>query len=475
MPSNGSAKARIMARRAGGRLGAAVEAAEKEVRRYPPPRPASGKPVSAAPAANTPADPRKIPLPPRACHGKPLSLIALRAASAKPHSTTFGGAESCNAIGGSKIPPPHIDVTDRHRHHHHREGVQRVSDELERHLVALADAGDRQVGRGADQRAVAAEAGAERQAPPQRLDVVGAAEGRRHVLDQRDHGGDERNVVDDRRQHRRGPQDGVAGGRELAAGRRHQLVGEQREQAADVDAVHHHEQADEEEDGDPLHVAEGLVDIVRGLLGVMRPVVEQHQNGGAEHGDGGRLQMQRPRQHEGDHDDGEHGERLLEQHPVLDRIRRIHRHHPRLGVVRRLEILAPEEMDDQRLHHHDDDDHRRQVIDEIVEGEADLRADQDVGRIADQGGGAADIGGEDFREQIRVGRDLQRAADGERHRHDQQHRGDVVEEGREHGGGDLQDEQDAGRDAPSPPSPTTPPDTGTCRSGARSTPGSSCR
>ena len=123
---------------------------------------------------------------------------------------------------------------------------------------------------------------------------------------------------------------------------------------------------------------------------------------------------------------------------------RLHLHHPRLGGGRGFQILAPEEVDDDRLHRHDDHDHRREVIDEIVEGQPDLRADQDVGRVADQRGGAADIGGEDFREQIRVGRHFQRLADRQRDRNDQQHRGDVVEEGRQHRGGDLQDEQDAG-------------------------------
>jgi hypothetical protein len=39
------------------------------------------------------------------------------------------------------------------------------------------------------------------------------------------------------------------------------------------------------------------------------------------------------------------------------------------------------------------------VDDEGVEVQADLRADQDVRRVADQGGGAADIGGEDLGEQ----------------------------------------------------------------------------
>src|SRR5664280_2867865 len=46
-----------------------------------------------------------------------------------------------------------------------------------------------------------------------------------------------------------------------------------------------------------------------------------------------------------------------------------------IAVVRRLEVLAPDEMDDHRLHHHHYDDHRREVIDELVEGEPGLRAD----------------------------------------------------------------------------------------------------
>ncbi len=44
-----------------------------------------------------------------------------------------------------------------------------------------------EVGRGADQGAVAAEAGAQRQGPPERHDRLIAAQGRRHRFDQRDH------------------------------------------------------------------------------------------------------------------------------------------------------------------------------------------------------------------------------------------------------------------------------------------------
>ena len=56
----------------------------------------------------------------------------------------------------SEVAPPHIDMADRYRHHHHREGIERVGDEAERHPVAIADAGHCQVGGGAYQGAVAA-------------------------------------------------------------------------------------------------------------------------------------------------------------------------------------------------------------------------------------------------------------------------------------------------------------------------------
>ena len=55
--------------------------------------------------------------------------------------------------------------------------------------------------------------------------------------------------------------------RHIATGGGDQFVGKQIEQAADINAVHHHEKADEEEDGDPFHVAKGLMNIVRCFLG----------------------------------------------------------------------------------------------------------------------------------------------------------------------------------------------------------------
>ena len=53
-------------------------------------------------------------------------------------------------------------MADRDRHNHHREGVECVGYEAEWDLIAIADAGHRQVGLSPNQRTVTAEAGAER-------------------------------------------------------------------------------------------------------------------------------------------------------------------------------------------------------------------------------------------------------------------------------------------------------------------------
>ena len=136
-----------------------------------------------------------------------------------------------------------------------------------------------------------------------------------------------------------------------------------------------------------------------------------------------------------------HHERLLEQQPIGDGFLLPHRHDARLALGRGAEAPAPDQVDHDQLHRQHDDDDRREVDDKGIEVEADLRTDQDVGWIADQGRGAADVGGEDFREQIGIGRHVELAGDGERDRHDQQHGGDVVEQRRDNRGGDLQQQQ----------------------------------
>src|SRR2546430_14137224 len=102
--------------------------------------------------------------------------------------------------------------------------LSRSSHEAKRDAVALGDPGDREIGGSTDQCAVAAQASAEREAPPQRLDIVETAIGGSHALDQRGHGGHERKVVDDRGEEGRRPQKSVTRARPDGAPRRPQLL-----------------------------------------------------------------------------------------------------------------------------------------------------------------------------------------------------------------------------------------------------------
>src|SRR5262249_54442084 len=85
------------------------------------------------------------------------------------------------------------------------------------------------------------------------------------------------------------------------------------------------------------------------------------------------------------------------------------------------------------------------MINKLIERQASLRTNQDIRRIADKGGGAADIRREDLCKQKWVGRYFQRTTNRQGHRNNQQNGGDIIEKGGHHRGGDLQDKKDTGR------------------------------
>jgi hypothetical protein len=96
-------------------------------------------------------------------------------------------------------------------------------------------------------------------------------------------------------------------------------------------------------------------------------------------------------------------------------------------------------------HNGEDDDHRGRVVgNEVEEGEPRLRADHDVGWVADQRGRAADVARHDLGDEVGHRIDFEQLAYHERHRADEQHRGDVVEEG----GQDGRDQDEGHHDPP---------------------------
>jgi hypothetical protein len=77
----------------------------------------------------------------------------------------------------------------------------------------------------------------------------------------------------------------------------------------------------------------------------------------------------------------------------------------------------------------EDDDHdRRHVDEEVVEREAGPTGDDDVGRITDQGGRTADVGGQDLSDDVGLSADVQSVADHDGHRHDEHDDRDVIQD-----------------------------------------------
>ena len=138
--------------------------------------------------------------------------------------------------------------------------------------------------------------------------------------------------------------------------------------------------------------------------------------------------------HEAHDDEGDHDDALAQEDRVLDLL-------PLVEVRERVFVrvvdveLSAEEQVEQREHHGEREQRRRGVVeDEVDEGVARRRADHDVGRVADEGRRAADVGGHDLGEEERQGVEVEQAADRDRHGTDEQDRRHVVEQGREHRG-----------------------------------------
>src|SRR5690606_17490811 len=188
----------------------------------------------------------------------------------------------------------------------------------------------------------------------------------------------------------------------------------------------HDEQAHEEHQRGPFDPAQDVVDVDTG---------HQDHRPGPEQGDDGRLDVHHRVQAEADDHQAEHDQAADQQAAVLDGPPLLQLHDLRdvLGVV--LEGPAEHQPAQREEDRHRDDDGRRHVQEEVVEAQPGPAADDDVERVADEGGGAADVGGEHLRDQVGLGRDPQPVAHHQADRRDEHDGGQAVEER----GGDRRD------------------------------------
>jgi hypothetical protein len=99
-------------------------------------------------------------------------------------------------------PEIHVYATHRYGKNHQWKRHQHEGHETDWLAGTIRETGHNQVGAGTDQASVAAETGAKRQRPPQRHQLFTTSHCLFHPFYQWDHGGDEGDIVNDRRCHR---------------------------------------------------------------------------------------------------------------------------------------------------------------------------------------------------------------------------------------------------------------------------------
>ncbi len=158
-----------------------------------------------------------------------------------------------------EIPEIDVKTSDTNTQQHHWKSHQHEGQKPDAVTRALGEAGNDKIGTCPDQGTVTAQASTQRQRPPQRHEVFGTTKSRRHGFNYRDHGCHERYVVDHCRGDCRNPQDGKGRYGKISVGIVDDKVRENTQYAGLLDSLDRDEQADEEENGYPLDVAEGLV------------------------------------------------------------------------------------------------------------------------------------------------------------------------------------------------------------------------
>jgi len=337
-----------------------------------------------------------------------------------------------------QIAKVHIDRRENDREDHQRESDLKVADEADAHTAFGCHSRHDEVRGRADEGAVAAETCAECERPPERLEVLDAH--RAHVLDERDHRCNERNVVEHRGDDGAHPEDEQRRRREVAARCLHCGLREPCDDADLDQPADSNEEPDEEEDRRPLDRVHRL------FHQMLAPACEEEQQEAARQCDERRLDVRKGMREKSEDREPQDEERALQQAVVRDRRLLIHLHELLLQRGRRDKAPAVGRGHDEEHDHHADDRDRRKILDERNKSQfLHGTADHDVRRIADERRRAADVRRDDLCQEIRHRIELQDLCDAECHRYHEEYGGHIVEERGEHRRDDAEIDEDAPR------------------------------
>mmetsp|Transcript_27974 Transcript_27974/g.54628 ORF Transcript_27974/g.54628 Transcript_27974/m.54628 type:complete len:895 (+) Transcript_27974:516-3200(+) len=326
------------------------------------------------------------------------------------------------------------------RQEHNREPDLEKVDERDVRSLNLSLGRHDNVGRGADEGAVAAEARPEGERPGEGLDRDAG-----HLLDELehdgDHGGGEGDVVDKGREDSRGPHD-QHNREDLArrkVGRPHharQRVSDETQQAQLAHALNNDEESGEEEKRVPLHPQQSLVAVVH-VKGDEEPY-------GTHDGDPGGVEMRHGVQEEGRDHAAQHHAALDEEGAVGDGVHLLELDDvdcelPLDGIA-----VVPREVSEDKGRHKQNAGSKveQERVEVKVLGEH--VADDDVGGVSDHRGCPSDVGEDSLADEVGAGINADQLAQLTRHGGDEKDGGHVVEKRREHRSHKAQEEEELG-------------------------------
>src|SRR3990172_22941 len=195
------------------------------------------------------------------------------------------------------------------------------------------------------------------------------------------------------------------------------------QQAGLLHSPHHYEQSYEEEYRLPVHLSQRR-------LGMPPP--HDHQHRGPQHSPRGRLVVGSAGDDEPGDRERKNGQGHAQQGDVGENLTFVQGHDPLAHLGRRPEVVAEEEVEPAQEQGQDEENDRGQVDQEVGEAQVSGAADEDVGRVADERGRAADVGGHDLRNEERHGVQLHPPRHEQSEGRHKNHRRNVVQGGGGH-------------------------------------------
>ncbi len=250
-------------------------------------------------------------------------------------------------------------------------------------------------------------------------------EGGDHDFDEGKHGDHQGDVIHNGGGDGAGPEDDQGRRQQVTLRSAHQELARFFKEPVVLQCTDEHKQPDEEENGAPFHFLQG---------GVHIDLADDHHEYRTGQGHNARLETREAAGEKAKNDEGQHGQATIEQAVVEDGQARLGHHDPPLRFYRSIQGCAKLEAGNGQADQGDDDHDGPEIDHEVVEAQGRGGADNDVGRITNQGCRTADVGENGQQDEDRRRPHFQQLGNQNGNGRNKDDGGHVVEKGRQDGG-----------------------------------------